>query len=73
MRQLEAQVQKHDNMVADGILVNRKELEDSNVKLMTDLAAERTKRGTVEREKKSIELELETLTTALFEEANEVC
>ena len=72
VRQLGAQVQKHDDMVADGILVNRKELEDNNQKLMADLAAERNKRGTVEREKKCIELELETLTTALFEEANEV-
>ena len=39
---------------------------------MADLAGERKKRPAVEKEKKGIELELENLTTALFEEANEV-
>ena len=72
VRQLEAQIQKHDSLVADGILVNRGDLEDNTMKLMADLAGERKKRGIVEKEKKSIELELESLTTALFEEANEV-
>lgn len=72
VRQLESMVQKHDSMVADGVLVNRKDLEDSTMSLMADLTAERKKRGAVEKEKKAIEIELESLTTALFEEANEV-
>ena len=72
VRQLEAQVQQHERLVADGVLVNRKELEDDTMKLMADLAGERKKRSAVEKEKKSIEIELESLTTALFEEANEV-
>ena len=72
VRQLEAQAREHDAMVADGILVDRKQMEDGTMKLMADLAGERRKRAAVEKEKKSIELELETLTTALFEEANQV-
>ena len=72
VRQLEAQVQQHERMVADGVLVSRQELEDSTMRLMVDLAGERKQRSAVEKEKKSIEIELESLTTALFEEANEV-
>ena len=36
------------------------------------LVEEKRQRAMVEKEKKSIEQELETLTTALFEEANKV-
>jgi len=72
VRQLEAQAHNHDAMVANGLLVDRKLVEDNTMKLMTDLAAERKKRAAVEKDKKGIELELENLTTALFEEANEV-
>ena len=72
VRQLEAEARDHDAMVANGILVNRKDMEDNTMKLMADLAGERKKRAAVEKDKKGIELELETLTTALFEEANEV-
>ncbi len=72
VRQLEAQAHNHDAMVANGLLVDRKLVEDNTMKLMADLAAERKKRAAVEKDKKGIELELENLTTALFEEANEV-
>ena len=72
VRQLEVQVSRHDTLVADGVLVNRKDLEDDCAKMMAELAEEKRKRAAVEKEKKSIELELEGLTTALFEEANEV-
>lgn len=72
VRQLEAQAHNHDAMVANGLLVDRKQVEDSTTRLMADLAGERKKRAAVEKDKKGIELELENLTTALFEEANEV-
>lgn len=72
VRQLEAKTSEHDAMVANGVLVNRQQLEDNTMQLMADLAAEKKKRAAVEKGKKGIELELETLTTALFEEANEV-
>ncbi len=59
-------------MVANGVLVKQQDVEDKTVKLMASLADERKRRGVVEKDKKGIEQELETLTTALFEEANEV-
>lgn len=73
VQQLEANAREHDALVANGVLVNRKHMEDNTTKLMADLVGERKKRTAVEKDKKGIELELETLTTALFEEANEVC
>lgn len=72
VRQLEAQAHNHEAMVANGALVPRKQMEDNMMKLMADLAREKKKRAAVEKDKKSIELELEALTTALFEEANQV-
>ena len=72
MRQLELQAREHNALVASGVLVNKQQIEDHTMKLMTDLLEERNRRAAVEKEKKSIELELETLTTALFEEANQV-
>ncbi|KAL8818603.1 MAG: hypothetical protein Q9191_007907 [Dirinaria sp. TL-2023a] len=72
VKQLEAQVQQHDALVAHGVLVSRKHIEDNTMELMADLATERKKRAVVEKEKKGIEVELENLTTALFEEANQM-
>lgn len=69
---LEAQAQERDALVAHGVLVNRKHIEDNTMELMADLASERKKRAIVEKEKKGIEVELENLTTALFEEANQM-
>ena len=72
VRHLEAEVREYRNMIADGALVKQQDVEDRTVKLMANLADERKRRGAVEKDKKGIEQELETLTTALFEEANEV-
>ena len=72
VKQLEAQAREHDALVAHGVLVNRKHIEDNTMELMADLTSERKKRAAVEKEKKGIEMELENLTTALFEEANQV-
>ncbi|KAF3482337.1 GDP/GTP exchange factor Sec2p [Arthroderma uncinatum] len=51
----------HQTLLDDSLAVARQELEE-----------ERRKRSTVEKEKKGIETELETLTAALFEEANKM-
>lgn len=59
-------------MIAKGILVKKTDVDDQTVTLMAKLSGERKQRGVVEKEKKSIEQELENLTTALFEEANQV-
>lgn len=72
MRQLESVVKDHRSLVANGILVRQSDVEAEFLRLRTTLADERRLRVKVENEKKGIEQELETLTTALFEEANEV-
>lgn len=72
LRQLEAQACEHDALLAEGVLVDRKQVEGTTMKLMADLEGERKRRATVEKDKKRIESELEDLTTALFEDANRV-
>ena len=72
VRQLERFVQEHKSLVANGILVRQSDVESELLRLKTSLADERRLRVKVENEKKGIEQELETLTTALFEEANQV-
>ena len=73
IRQLETLAREHADMMAQGVLVRRKDVEDETTQLMTRLAEEKRQRGAAERDKKNIEQELEVLTTALFEEANKVC
>ncbi|EGE00831.1 GDP/GTP exchange factor Sec2p [Trichophyton tonsurans CBS 112818] len=51
----------HQTLLDDSLAVARQELEE-----------ERKRRSTIEKEKKGIETELETLTAALFEEANKM-
>ncbi len=72
VRKLEPLVKDHQSLVANGILVRQADVEAELLRLRTILADERRLRVKVENEKKGIEQELETLTTALFEEANEV-
>lgn len=72
VRQLELIVQEHQDLMAAGNLVRRTDMEDTTVSLMANLANEKKRRDVVEKDKKGIEQELEALTTALFEEANEV-
>lgn len=72
IRQLESALQEYRDMVAGGLLVKKIDIEDKTLKLMANLADEKKQRGVVEKDKKGIEQELETLTTALFEEANQV-
>lgn len=72
LRQLEPMVQEHRSLVTNGILVRHSDVEAEFVRLKTALADERRQRARVENEKKGIEQELESLTTALFEEANGV-
>lgn len=72
VRQLEAALQEHRDLVMNGVLVRKTDVEDKTVKLMANLAHEKKQRGVVEKDKRGIEQELETLTTALFEEANQV-
>lgn len=59
-------------MIASGALVRKIDIEHKTLKLMANLADEKKQRGAVEKDKRGIEQELESLTTALFEEANQV-
>ena len=59
-------------MVDNRILVKWEDVENDVLRLRTSLAEERRMRVQVEKDKKAIEQELESLTTALFEEANQV-
>lgn len=72
IRQLEALVDEHRAAIAKGDLVRRSEVDRRTETIVADLTAERNLRAKIEKSKKDIELELENLTTALFEEANEV-
>lgn len=72
VRQLESALQEYRDMINGGVLVRKIDIEDKTLKLMANLADEKKQRGAVEKDKRGIEQELETLTTALFEEANQV-
>lgn len=66
-------VSEYERDIADGVLVRRGAAEEENASLRQMLEQERNERVAVEKDKREIELELENLTAALFEEANKVC
>ena len=72
IQQLERTDQEHKSMMENRILVKWADVESDTLRLRMNLAEERRQRAQVEKDKKSIEQELENLTTALFEEANQV-
>lgn len=71
-KQLERENREHKALVSSGILIRSSVAEAEKAKLVAALVGEKHKRSEVEKEKKSIELELENLTIGLFEEANKV-
>lgn len=72
VKQLEAAAEEHDAMLASGELIHRSQAERQKVHLINNLAYEQKQRGVMEKDKRGMEQELEALTTALFEEANQV-
>lgn len=72
VKQLERDNKEYANLVSNGILVKRATMELEKAKVVTQLMEEKRQRADIEKEKKNMELELENLTTALFEEANKV-
>ncbi|KAL8784555.1 MAG: hypothetical protein Q9213_003903 [Squamulea squamosa] len=72
VEQLEAMTKDHEAMLASGQLIHREEAERQKVQLMEHLAHEQKERGVMEKDKRGMEQELESLTTALFEEANQM-
>ncbi|KAB8290542.1 hypothetical protein EYC80_010967 [Monilinia laxa] len=71
-KQLERENREHKALVSSGVLIRSSVAEAEKAKLVAALIEEKNKRREVEKDKKSIELELENLTTALFEEANKM-
>ncbi|KAF2709693.1 Sec2p-domain-containing protein [Pleomassaria siparia CBS 279.74] len=67
---LEYQVRQHQRLVATGLLVDKVVYSKMEQQLMKELKEERSKRLEAEREKRKVDGEIETLTAALFEEAN---
>lgn len=59
-------------MLSGDVWVRKKNVEQEKQKLLGRVAYEKQLREDVEKEKKKIELELENLTAALFEEANKM-
>ncbi|KAI1437021.1 hypothetical protein GGR50DRAFT_686166 [Xylaria sp. CBS 124048] len=70
--ELEALVRKQEEILSGDNWVPRKTMEIETNRLVARAAEERTKRMEIEKEKKKIEQELETLTVSLFEEANKM-
>ncbi|KAF2877089.1 hypothetical protein BDV95DRAFT_138268 [Massariosphaeria phaeospora] len=72
LRQLEAQVKEHEEMVAKGLLVEKEVYAKMEKQLVSELEEERKRRIQAEQSKRKTDGEVETLTAALFEEANEM-
>ena len=72
LRHAEAKNREHAGLITNGALVQKAEVEQQASKFLAKISEERKRRTSVEKDKKGIEQELENLTTALFEEANEV-
>jgi hypothetical protein len=72
LAQLELQVKVHQQKVAQGLLVEKEVYDKMEKQMSSDLHEERRRRIDAEKAKKRTDNEVESLTTALFEEANEV-
>ncbi|KAI1825820.1 hypothetical protein F4861DRAFT_152818 [Xylaria intraflava] len=70
--ELETLVKKQEEILAGDNWVPRKSVEIEKNKLLARATEEKNKRVEVEKEKRKIEQELETLTVSLFEEANKM-
>ncbi|OQN96506.1 hypothetical protein B0A48_17079 [Cryoendolithus antarcticus] len=67
---VKAEKKSIDDMIANGIFVRKNEIEKTMEALRADLAKEKAAREEAENSRRQTEGELESLTTALFEEAN---
>ncbi|KAK9464461.1 hypothetical protein V1512DRAFT_268277 [Lipomyces arxii] len=69
---LEDEKKEHDRQMDEGLLVERKAVEEETSVLMTRLMNESKARMKAESDRRSIEQEVEDLTRSLFEEANKM-
>ena len=68
----EAESQEHVRLIATGALVRKDKFDEVVGALRTELLETQSQKQVAEKSRKEMEVELETLTTALFEEANTV-
>lgn len=72
IKQLEEQIARQQEILAGDVWIRKKSVETEKSQLLAKVALEKKARLDEERQRKKIELELESLTTALFEEANKM-
>lgn len=72
IRTLESENEKYRRDIDQEVFIKKADVDYEILRLKAALADEKAQRALVEKEKKGIEQELETLTAALFEEANKV-
>ncbi|KAJ4286762.1 rab guanine nucleotide exchange factor S2 [Kalmusia sp. IMI 367209] len=70
LAKLELQVKVHEQKVAKGLLVEKEVYDKMEKQLSSELSEERRRRIEAEKAKRKTDNEVETLTAALFEEAN---
>jgi flagellar motor protein MotB len=70
--QLEAEAKAYEERLSRADGAAKDKADEQNNKLSAELAEERRQRTLVQQEKRGIELELETLTASLFDEANKM-
>ncbi|KAI1417436.1 hypothetical protein F5Y13DRAFT_152825 [Hypoxylon sp. FL1857] len=70
IRELEELVARQQETLSGDVWVKRKSVEIEKSKLLARIVEEKRLRAEVEKDKRKIEQELETLTVSLFEEAN---
>lgn len=68
----EAQVKEHARLISTKVLVKKSEADASIKAMREELVEAQKQRDTAEKGRKEMEVELESLTSALFEEANTV-
>jgi len=71
--QLESETKEHADAITSGVLLLKVDVDTNMAKLRAELAEARREREASDQAKKQMELEVENLTSALFEEANTVC
>ncbi|KAE8379228.1 hypothetical protein BDV26DRAFT_173984 [Aspergillus bertholletiae] len=72
VRALESENEKYRRDIDQEVLIKKADVDYEILRLKAALADEKAQRALIEKEKKGIEQELETLTAALFEEANKM-
>ncbi|GFF37217.1 rab guanine nucleotide exchange factor sec2 [Aspergillus udagawae] len=72
IKSLESENEKYRHDIEQAILIKKADADREISQLKAALAEEKAQRAIVEKDKKTIEQELETLTAALFEEANKM-